>query len=97
MTFAGVLAAAWRLFRRDRDLVLRVAGPLVFLPAFAVQLLCDPIHGLPEGARNKAAMQAWMDAVIAWGRGIRSSTSRATSSVSSASRCSRCCSSRPAA
>lgn len=69
MTFAGVLAAAWRLFRRDRDLILRVAGPLVFLPAFAVQLLCDPIPGLPEGARDEAAMQAWMDAVIAWGQG----------------------------
>jgi hypothetical protein len=67
-SFAGVLAAAWRLFRRDRDLVLRVVGPLVFLPAFAAQLLCDPIPGLPAEPRDQAAMQAWMDAVVAWGQ-----------------------------
>lgn len=68
-SFAGVLAAAWRLFRRDRDLVLRVVGPLVFLPAFAAQLLCDPIPGLPAEPRDQAAMQAWMEAVVAWGQG----------------------------
>lgn len=68
-TFAGVLAAAWRLFRRDRDLILRVAGPLVFLPAFAAQLLLDPIPPLPAAPRDETAMQAWMDAVVAWGQG----------------------------
>jgi hypothetical protein len=68
-SFAGVLAAAWRLFRRDRDLVLRVVGPLVFFPAFAAQLLCDPVPGLPAEPRDPVAMQAWMDAVVAWGQG----------------------------
>lgn len=68
-SFALVLAAAWRLFRRDRELVLRIAGALVFLPAFAAQLLCDPIPPLPAAPRDPVAMQAWMDAVVAWGQG----------------------------
>lgn len=67
--FATYLAAAWRLLRRDREPVLAIAGALVFLPAFAVQLLCDPVPGLPASPRDEAAMQAWMDAVVAWGQG----------------------------
>ena len=71
MTFtpATWLAAAWRLFRRDREAVLALAGALVFLPSFAVLLTADPIPSLPASPRDQAAMAAWMDAVMAWGQG----------------------------
>lgn len=66
--FIALLIDAWRSFRREADLVLRIAGALVFLPAFAVQLLCDPLPALPT-ERDERAMQAWLDAVSAWGQG----------------------------
>ena len=43
LDFAGILREAWRTFRRDADLLLRVAGPFLFLPVFALYLLVpDP-------------------------------------------------------
>lgn len=68
-TPATLLAAAWRLFRRDRAALGAIAGLFVFLPAFAVMLLSDPIPPLPAAPREQAAMEAWMNAVMAWGRG----------------------------
>ncbi|KQT31697.1 hypothetical protein ASG29_07135 [Sphingomonas sp. Leaf412] len=69
VTPGTLLAAAWRLFRRDRAAMGAIAGLFVFLPAFAVLLLSDPIPPLPAAPRDQAAMQGWMDAVMAWGRG----------------------------
>lgn len=66
--FIALLIDAWRTFRREADLLLRIAGALVFLPAFAVQLLCDPLPALPT-ERDERAMQVWLDAVSAWGQG----------------------------
>lgn len=67
--FARLLADAWHVFRRDADIILRLAGPLVFLPTLAVQLLCDPMPPLPAEPGNEAAMEAWLNAVSAWGQG----------------------------
>lgn len=63
--FMQLLAGAWRRFRGAADLVLRIAGPLLFLPAFAVQLLCDPLPSMPAKA-DDAAAAAWIDALGNW-------------------------------
>lgn len=68
-SFVRLLADAWGIFRREADLILRVAGPLIFLPAFAVQLLCDPLPPLPAAPRDESAMEAWLTVVSAWGQG----------------------------
>lgn len=67
--FARLLADAWRVFRHGADLVLRLAGPFVFLPALAVQLLCDPLPPLPAEPGEEAAMEQWVNAVSVWGQG----------------------------
>lgn len=67
--FVRLLADAWGIFRREADLILRLAGPFVFLPALAVQLLADPMPPLPAEPGNEAAMEAWLNAVSVWGQG----------------------------
>lgn len=44
-----ILAAAWALWQRDRDLLVRIALPFVLLPSMAFQLLV-PHAALPAGA-----------------------------------------------
>lgn len=66
LTFPRLLAAAWLLFRRDRALIGPLAGCLIFLPTFAVLLLCDPVPPLPPAPRDQAMLSAWMDAVGIW-------------------------------
>lgn len=68
ITFARLLADGWAVFRREADLVLALAGALVFLPAFAVQLLCDPMPPLPAQPGDEAVMSQWMEAVTVWGQ-----------------------------
>lgn len=68
ITFTRLLADGWIAFRREADLVLALAGALVFLPAFAVQLLCDPMPPLPAQPGDEAVMAQWMAAVTAWGQ-----------------------------
>lgn len=68
LTFARLLAEAWATLRRDADLVLRVAAPLLFLPTYAVLLLCDPLPPLPPAPRDQALIAAWIDAVGVWGQ-----------------------------
>jgi hypothetical protein len=67
--FARLLADAWAAFRREANLILSIAGPFVFLPALAVQLLCDPMPPLPAEPGNEAAMEQWLNAVSIWGNG----------------------------
>lgn len=66
-TFARLLADAWGVFRREADLILRLAGPFVFLPALAVQLLCDPLPAIPAQPGDERAVAAWFTLVSAWG------------------------------
>lgn len=68
LTLGRVLGDAWTILRREGDLVLRVAAPFVFLPAFAVQLLAAPAPALPQSPRDQAAMQAWFEQLSAWGQ-----------------------------
>ena len=67
INFAGVVADAWGLFRRDSDLLLRVAGPFMFLPAFALTLFVPPMP-MPDGTitDREAQAQQWADAVTNW-------------------------------
>lgn len=68
LTLGRVLADAWTILRREGDLVLRVAAPFLFLPAFAVQLLTAPPPAVPPAPRDQAAVQAWLEAMSAWGQ-----------------------------
>ncbi|WP_375273059.1 hypothetical protein [Sphingomonas sp.] len=68
LTFSRLLADAWLLFRREADLIGRLALPLVVLPAFAVQLLCDPLPPLPPAPRDQPMLEAWIAQVGVWGQ-----------------------------
>lgn len=68
LTLGRVLVDAWTILRREGDLVLRVGGPFIFLPAFAVQLLVTPPPALPQSPRDQPAMQAWLEQLSAWGQ-----------------------------
>ncbi len=64
---AAVLRGGWRTFRRDRDLLLRLAGPFLFLPAYGLALL-TPAPPVAEPGVGDSAQQAmvWADALQAW-------------------------------
>ena len=68
LDFTIVLRDAWALFRRDRDVLLRIAGPFLFLPTYALALLV-PAPPAPDAAAadSQAATQAWVEAVGNWG------------------------------
>lgn len=67
LDFATVLTDAWALFRRDRDLLLRIAAPFLFLPAFALALVVpDPPMPVAGAADSEAQAMIWADAVQAW-------------------------------
>ncbi|MCT8002590.1 hypothetical protein NZL82_11945 [Sphingomonas sanguinis] len=63
----ATLRDAWGLFRRDRSLLLRLAGPFLFWPAFALGLLV-PTPPLPEEGVGEATARAsvWIDSVGQW-------------------------------
>ena len=68
MTFdvAEVLADAWRMWKRDRELLLAVAGLFLFLPQFAAKLLI-PVAPEPGGfGTDAAAFKSWLVAYQAW-------------------------------
>lgn len=65
--FTGVLKDAWGLFKRDRDLLLRIAGPFLFLPAFALALVVpDPPMPATEARGDEAQAMVWAQAVTDW-------------------------------
>lgn len=58
---------AVRLFRGDRELLLGLAGPFWFLPAFALAMLIPPAPGLPDGAeRGTPEATAAIEAFAQW-------------------------------
>ncbi len=62
-----VLRDAWALFRRDADLLLRIAGPFLFLPAFALALLVPgPPAATAESGAGDAQTLAWIQSVSDW-------------------------------
>ncbi len=67
LDFATVLTDAWALFKRDRDLLLRIAAPFLFLPAFALALVVpDPPMPAPGSGSSEAQTLAWADQVTTW-------------------------------
>lgn len=65
--YSAVLADAWTRFGRDRDLLIRIAAPFLFLPALALELLvaAPPARGA-GAAGDEAALLAWADAFGVW-------------------------------
>lgn len=67
VTLAAMLSDAWALFRRDADLLLRVAGFFFFLPTYALLLLVGPLPMPDAGIEDTTARaQAWMTALDTW-------------------------------
>lgn len=66
ISFSRVLAATWRLFARERLLVIALAAPFVFLPGYALLLLTDPIPAMPDAPRDENAVAAWLAQVTQW-------------------------------
>lgn len=54
LTAPAVVGDAWALFRRDRPLLMGLAGPFWFLPVYALKLLVPPIPQPPAGADSQA-------------------------------------------
>ena len=67
LTLAALLSDAWAMFRRDTDLLLRVAGLFFFVPTYALLLLVGPLP-MPDEAigDTQARAQAWMTALDSW-------------------------------
>ena len=60
------LRDALALFRRDRALLLPIAGLFLFLPTFAVQLLVPGPPALPGSGASDADRLAWAEAASDW-------------------------------
>lgn len=67
LTFGRLLADVWAVFRREADLILRVAGPLLFVPAFALLLLAEPMPEWPGTGADETVMNRWFAAFETWG------------------------------
>jgi hypothetical protein len=66
---AAVARDAWALWRRERGLLLSLAGPFWFLPAYAMALLTPVAPVVPDGAtdQTRATLLApWLQAVGPW-------------------------------
>jgi hypothetical protein len=65
--FALLLRDAWALFRRDRQLLLTIAGLFFFVPAFALVLFVPPTPAPDRLIEDRQAQaEAWMTALQAW-------------------------------
>lgn len=59
-------ADAWALWRRDRDLLIAVAGPFLFLPTLTL-LLMVPLAPQPlAGGASEAEMAAFLTRYVGW-------------------------------
>lgn len=68
MTFdvAAVFADAWQMWKRDRELLLAVAGLFLFLPQFASKLLIPEVPEPAGFGRDAAAFKSWFAAYQTW-------------------------------
>lgn len=58
--------AAWGLFRRDRDVLVALAGMFLFLPTLATLTLVGPAPQRPTPDAGKAAIDAWTTHYADW-------------------------------
>ena len=64
---SGVAADAWGRWKRDRALLLPLAGLLLFLPQFAFYLLATPFPQLTaEQAQDTSALLTPDSPLVAW-------------------------------
>jgi hypothetical protein len=66
---AGVLADAWRMWKRDRELLLTVAGLFLFLPELVRAVYVPALPPLPVSTGSNAdaaALKSWFAALEAW-------------------------------
>jgi hypothetical protein len=61
----GVFSDAWRLWKRDRDLLIGVAGFFLFVPELAMKLFVALPPKTPA-TLDQAALKAWVDAMESW-------------------------------
>ena len=64
--FATPIVAAWTLWRRDRALLLPIAGLFVFLPQLAVLLLVPDMPRMAAEDGGEEAMRTWSIAFAQW-------------------------------
>ena len=64
--WAAVFADAWGRFRRDRQLLMPLAGLFLFLPQFAFYLLSSPLPQIPADATDAASLLAPGSPLLAW-------------------------------
>ncbi|MGE7206872.1 hypothetical protein ACQKJZ_14480 [Sphingomonas sp. NPDC019816] len=64
----ATLRDAWALFRRDRDLLIRLGAPFLFWPPLALGLLVPqpPLPGDADTGDAAVRAAAWFDSVGAW-------------------------------
>ncbi len=63
----GTAAAdAWALWRRDRDLLVAVAGPFLFLPTLALLLMVPLAPQAVQTGASEAEMAAFLNQYVTW-------------------------------
>ncbi len=63
---ASVLRDVWRMWKQDRQLLLGVAGLLLFVPQFGSLLFMQPQPVFPGFEADEAKLQAYVQASRAW-------------------------------
>jgi hypothetical protein len=73
LDWAGVFADAWGRFKRDRQILLPLAGAFLFLPQLAFYLLVPLPPHIPPGAQGEASLfkpdsplVVWMTQNVGW-------------------------------
>ncbi|MEO7170740.1 MAG: hypothetical protein ABIY39_10235 [Sphingomonas sp.] len=61
----GVFNDAWKLWKRDRELLIGVAGFFLFVPQLALKLFVPLPPDLPDFG-DAAKLRAWVDAAESW-------------------------------
>lgn len=65
---AAVLADAWAMARRDRDVLIGVGGVFLLVPQIAQAMFVASPPPLPVAGSDPAALQVWLDLVATWSK-----------------------------
>uniref|UniRef100_UPI0035CA44F0 hypothetical protein n=1 Tax=uncultured Sphingomonas sp. TaxID=158754 RepID=UPI0035CA44F0 len=68
LDIGAVLRDAWAMAKRDRDVLIGVAGVFLLVPRVAQSMFVDPTPPLPVSSSDPVALQAWLDAVGVWSK-----------------------------